>query len=508
MPELSDKPKRHLPFPLDDSAGLQSEVPENGDFIDFTWQTEDSSERVTIQLELSQDEYTALASAVNVGSDIAYSTDADYIWWIWCRAFRGAIMVDCGEVADCFESEIITNTTLQNSITNAVNNFGFGNANHINGDITTIPDRNLPSALSENVAPLVECNLDVLWAGIRHGIVDRMDDACRDLLEDLALIPDAIERLAVFIDVVPVIGDIAQGLAFQVTEVIPDLIDLYNSYSSEATLDELACEIFALVCADCHYPTFNEIFDVYNSHAISGIARDGVTLSEIASLLLDLVGGGAKTAYFTLQVWQLWILFVQATFNGESGTNAILKYVHLGEDFANDNWYTLCDTCNEAYASMEFDYTKSQYGSTLAGGFSSGKTGTYVAGSGWRLDSLSVGSSLLTIAQPLLPSYVIRSVSFTASFPKTGYVAAFQLRANAGLAGTSLNISPATINPNMWCTAPFTPLTGFAEFAVRLSNNIAASNQSYLQKVRVIFVQPNSPPTATPTTDQTTCDEM
>lgn len=51
------------------------------------WTTEDSNERVNVVLNLSLNEFIAIASAIDVGRDVAYGEDSETVWWIWNRAF-------------------------------------------------------------------------------------------------------------------------------------------------------------------------------------------------------------------------------------------------------------------------------------------------------------------------------------------------------------------------------------------------------------------------------------
>lgn len=267
--------------------------------------------------------------------------------------------MDCEDVADCVEAQLIVNESLRNSIFNTTIANGFGNPNRINATGTKVADRNSVGALEEPIIELENCDLNALWSGIRHGIVDRLDDNARDMLEDLAAIPNVIERLAVFIDIVPVMGDVAEGVVFQITEVIPDLLDLYNSASSEAFLDGWACDLFSMVCSQCRFPTFTEITEYSLTHGLAGLpALPDATLETIAEFVLDAIGNPAAIAYHTIMFWQLMVLNFQATFAGASGTAAIQKYVRLGVDFSNDNWVDLCEACEEQYAVWTHDFTQ------------------------------------------------------------------------------------------------------------------------------------------------------
>jgi len=81
---------RVLPFPLKNPTvigGIVGSGENESPFDVLQWVTSDPDERVTVELQLSLNEYVALASSIDVGRDIAYGTESQYVWWLWTRAF-------------------------------------------------------------------------------------------------------------------------------------------------------------------------------------------------------------------------------------------------------------------------------------------------------------------------------------------------------------------------------------------------------------------------------------
>ena len=81
---------RKLPYPLYNpvaSGGVVGSDDNESPNDTVTWVTSDPNERVVVELELSLNEYVALASSLDVGRDIAYGTESQFIWWLWTRAF-------------------------------------------------------------------------------------------------------------------------------------------------------------------------------------------------------------------------------------------------------------------------------------------------------------------------------------------------------------------------------------------------------------------------------------
>lgn len=64
-------------------AVLQDAVP----LLDLSdWSDPDPDVRISVTLDVSLNEYIALANCVDIGRDIAYGDNSGYLWWLWCRA--------------------------------------------------------------------------------------------------------------------------------------------------------------------------------------------------------------------------------------------------------------------------------------------------------------------------------------------------------------------------------------------------------------------------------------
>lgn len=499
---FSDKGTRKLPFPLTSALEPVADTPNETISYGIVTGFPDETTRVNITLNLSLDEYVALATAIDVGRDIAFAEDSELIWWTWVRAFtEGNPSMSCADVADCVESEIVANNTdlinilTQNSISN-----GFSNTNHVNGDITTVLDRNAPLSLDEPIVPEFECNLDKLWAGIRHGIVARLDDTARDMLEDLAAINDLPQRFQAFIDVIPVIGDIAEAVVEVTTEVIPDILNLYNSHSSEAVLDEIACDLFAMVCNQCEYPTFKQVYDYYSTLGYEMNSMEAQTLAPMVQKLGAMISAfqPASVVYHTMITFQLFTLYLNAVWNGNAGKETVFKFATLGEDYANDNWLQLCDTCDQAYMEFIFDFTQQSYSSYRTGNFSGSiMSGDYIAGVGWRVSAINTTDGLMQVGLPMLPEWQVKAVAIqtTAADGGTPNFWRTRIQSNSG-AGTVTGNMNAADAPYAKRQNFANPITGFKEYAIRMPGSLESGLT--LEKIAMKFVAGSAPLGSTP----------
>jgi len=93
---------RKLPYPVDNSAANSSNIsgePECSGSSAVLF-PDNPDERTLVPFWLSLNEYNLLANCVDVGADIAYSTDAQRVLYIWLRNTRCADMI-CDFITGC-----------------------------------------------------------------------------------------------------------------------------------------------------------------------------------------------------------------------------------------------------------------------------------------------------------------------------------------------------------------------------------------------------------------------
>lgn len=353
MPFDSPYPARGLHYPLDRAVQTHADTPLGETVNIFTWPTPDPDERVRITHELSLNEYVGLATCVDVGSDIAFAEDAVKLWWIWVRSVN---TVDfCTQVAECIASNVVT----QQAVINMLNQSGAINPNKIDPSTPQMNNRFPQTQRGQQIIPPpADCNLDELWGGIREGIVKYLDDTARNFLEDVVAQADKGERAASIISAIPLVGDLAASLITQFVELAPDLLNLFNAYSSESALDTAACGLFELVCAQCRYPTYDEVFSYFASAGISGLDDiANLTWTAITDLLFGSSNLAALVCWHTIVAYELFTLYLGGTFLGRQGTKTLQIWADIGDELPSDNWELLCDACVPTGWGYEIDFT-------------------------------------------------------------------------------------------------------------------------------------------------------
>lgn len=300
----------------------------------------DPDEKVSLELNISLNEFIQLASTIDVGRDIAYGDDSVKIWNLWSTVIM-PIILDCQDVANCID----TSAEVQQSISSTLDQSG--NINPDKSDSNTTTMTRLPQYSTDSVAPPPDnCDLDKLWSGIRE-MVARIDDKGRDVLEDLALINDKAEQIQGLIDIVPLLGDIIADVAEFFTQAVPDLLNGYNAFSNETEIDNLACELFSMVCNECRYPTFEEVLSVYSSKSIAGLATNPQLLnySQVWGFVRQLPAFNGSLTYHSVNTWQLITYYFGSVFSRSRGKNTLNIWTSIGEELPTDNWILLCNGC-------------------------------------------------------------------------------------------------------------------------------------------------------------------
>lgn len=485
--DSNQKPRR-LPYPLRNPETQGVSQPETTpEPITFEWETADSDEIVSIRLELSLNEYTALAACVDVGRDIAFNQDADWLWQIWTKAFRGAIMVDCGGIADCIESE----QSVQDAIVNVINNSGNVNPDYIteqDAENPIIDDRFPNENRDEIIRQPENCDLDVIWAGILF-MVQRLDDRGRDWLEQIVSKADTWQRIAEFAGTVPIVGELSENVLLAFINSAEDILNLYNAYSTPEQLEEIACDLFSMVCAECRYPTYNEVADYYASFAIEDMQDwANIGLRFMVDYLTGSSGLASIVAYYSVITFQLWVMYAEATFFGLRGAKWLAIWLDNGEEFANNAWELLCDPCTPPLSAIRYD-------------FALGELGWYLIGNGqYDADCCWTGTNIDVTPPGSRDDMHIR-IDFAGDLPKVaGYIVEItRVDGNAGTGDDRMTVDSSNSGASMantsfqnganirWYRKGFTPATvTFVRMQQRVRNETLNTAKGYVFKIWLI----------------------
>lgn len=321
---------RPLPYALKDSEDMESVVGSGGvsELSLDDWATEDADERVDIVLNISLNEYVALASTIDVGRDIAYGDNSIYLWWVWVRSLIS--MSICDAVTACIndpESGVMQAILEQITLTDGDSSIENGQSQ---GDLI----------IGTTANPT--CSLDMLWGGI-ESVIERANQNNIDVLEQLEVSTNTFEWVA----------EVAGGLFGVELPVIQSLMDwaqfiqdsILENYEAEITtayLEELQCDLFCLSKSNCELTP--EILVDYFYDRLSSVLTIGSLLSDTAEFIITGSWSGTEIAdvFFLSQFAfraQLGRWFEDIAFG------SIDLDMRLGFTNPSDNWILLCDEC-------------------------------------------------------------------------------------------------------------------------------------------------------------------
>lgn len=512
-----ERPSRLLTYPLREDLVLDAADNADGAITKVTadFFPTDPDEKIDVTFNLSFNEFTAIASSIDIGRDIGYGEQSALIWWTWIRSLKGigGAAVTCEDVADCIETSdevqnaITTNYNIMLQILMATANSGTGDTPAIDSETSTI--YNTPFAagtvgtVSEPIKELDNCNLDALWAGIRDGIVARLDDNARSMLEFLVTKADLAERATALIGAIPIFGSMAQAVLDQMVAAAPDMLNLFDSYSSIENMDTIACEIFGQVCAECRYPTMEEVYTYYALYGITGMNDlENIVISTATDLLFGSTELVALAFYHTMISYQLFILLLGAKFHGATGTAAIVRMANLGEDSANDNWILLCDSCNESYQLWTWDFSTQGQGEFYKDTVTPASNAIFLAGQGWRAGNYGAGKRG-DVCMAFNPAWKIRGVGMVIEGSTPSSTIFYRRPTWGSNTGVVAPSAGTTCGEYTKAWDGYLGLDGYNELLFFWQGG--ATDIMTLKKVSIVFDTGFSPQPAIPTTDSTIC---
>lgn len=353
---------RKLPYPLDRAINIQSIVDNDDEPCGLPAFPEDLNEKIPVTFMLSLNEFVALATAVDVGSDIAYGEDGIAVWYLWVASVMCASF--CEQVAECVDNDISVQQALINQIQNNPS-FWMAIVDAISATGTAVVGQPITETEAQSdITPDVihtgtGCDLDMSW-GASLFLVQSANRTITDFFEAMETLTNIPERLEKLVGLIPAIGNTLENIVGFANELYDDLRENYAAAYTEAYEEQLACEIFCIIRADCSL-TVDDIIDVLS-------ARLAIDTPTVFASVITFIGTGTFAGQPVVDA-MMWLYFNALKFGqafgaqvaGALGIRPLTQLMGLGADtLASDNWQTLCECpvlCNsydfrlDAYAS-------------------------------------------------------------------------------------------------------------------------------------------------------------
>jgi len=287
---------RGLPYPLRNQVSNDNVVSDLGLTVnDFIW-PEDPEERTLLPLWVSQHEFTAISSAMDVGADIAYPVQYIEVMWILMRNLRYNVPI-CSALIDCINNDVDTKQAIIDALLGS-EEFKDYISESVRG-LTT----------GQIVGPLVagSCDESVV-AGKMIALVEALDTNNSDALEIVEVGTNDEEKVAALLEGIPIVDELPFGDIIDfLQDLLEDFGENYNAASTTERKDELARDLwcFALQKEDCAL-SFADLFEFFNDRVSSGLT--------LGSLVENIVQWVALGDFGTDQLVFDGMMFLQIAF--------------------------------------------------------------------------------------------------------------------------------------------------------------------------------------------------
>lgn len=366
---VSNADTRKLSFPLQNPETVVGDTPDDGTpLIPFSWQTTDSQEKVIVTLELSLDEYVALASAIDVGRDIAYGSDTNLLWWIWTRSINP--MSFCARVIECIESDADTKAALSQYLID--NGYRQEAGNPASPDIYT------ENPLLIDGSTIVGCDNDNLFGAISQ-FIEFIDKRLTDLFEILETETNVVERSQIIAEAIPISDSLGvDSVAAAFDQAVEEISEGYAAVFTTELYDEYRCDLFCIGKDTCEM-SFQTIADYFNDR-IANAPPAGQFAEYIEWLITgDFAGTQIADAAFS-------IVFSALAYGSSAlGMNMerLMQSMVSALNDPNSDWNVLCE-CGDAWCKVfDFDIDNGGWQSgTRAAGWTASYTDPYWTKSG------------------------------------------------------------------------------------------------------------------------------
>lgn len=340
-----DAAPRPLPYPLDRASNLEVVVPEDTFVCGIPEFPEDSDEKIPVVFNLSLNDFVALATSIDVGSDIAYGDDGLKIWYLWVASVMCANF--CDEVAECIDNSENVQTALANQIRNnpllamAIAD-AIGGIGGFTPGVPISPEQATSDITPGNIHDGDTCDLNASWGAALY-LTQSANRLITDFFESTETLTNVLERMQKLVGLIPAIGNTIENLASFADELYDDLKEGYAGAYNETVEEQIACDIFCVIQENCTL-TVDDLIQIFAD-------RLGTISPTVFASVITFVGTGTFVGtpivdamyYLYFTAMKFGQVFGSAT-SGMFGIRPLTQLMGLGADqLASDNWITLCD---------------------------------------------------------------------------------------------------------------------------------------------------------------------
>lgn len=242
---------------------------------DFAWPS-DPEERTILPLWLSQREFTAILSAMDVGADIAYPEQYIEVMWLMVRNLRYPMPI-CSLIIQCIENDPDTKQAIVDMLTQ-------------NQTFNQYIDNTVQGLVGQALTgPLIAGSCDPsIVAGKMMALVERLDTNNKDALEIIEVGTNDEEKVSALIEAIPgvnqePIGDIIDFIQ----DLLEDFGENYEAISTVARREALAEDLYCLAQSktDCAL-SYADLFEFFQFKAQSALTLESL-IGDVLNFVID-----------------------------------------------------------------------------------------------------------------------------------------------------------------------------------------------------------------------------
>lgn len=327
---------RRLPFPLLSQVSNENTTDDAGQAEnEFVW-PEDPTERTVFPLWISQQEFTALGSAIDVGADIAYPLQYVAIMWLWMRNARYGVNI-CQLIQECIEASPGVQQALRDFVVSD---------SAINRHINDIAEAKALTAGQRGQSLLKPntCGNDFLFSQASQ-MVFLLNQVSEDIFEALEVETNTLERAQLLVSAIPAVGGFLpfDEILSLADTLVDNVREEYLGAYNQVLYDETRCDLFCYIQEDCSM-SIDDAISFYEEQLAQSVPQDPL---EAFVFMLQFVATGNVPGSVSVYAMHLIVLSAIRLSQNVFGLNfgsLGLRITAAGND-ADPDWEILCEDC-------------------------------------------------------------------------------------------------------------------------------------------------------------------
>lgn len=306
---------------------------------EFVWPS-DPEERAILPLYVSQREFTAILSSMDVGADIAYPEQYISVMWIMVRNLRYGVNI-CDMIASCIANDENVQATLRAFIQNDVS---------MREWVEDVVQQGAPVSPEKNTGLIVQTeDLDALFGAVTY-LVDTMNGANEDLYQAIEASSNNREGGQILFESIPIfetlpLDEISEYVDFMVSSVAENYASAYTTTPITGLRDRIRCALFCLARNNGNSLSWEQIAEYFWGEVNFTVGNYYEVISDFVEFVTTGSWSGEEIATISFANIAS-VLSGAQEFAGMTFPN-LTAIMQLGLNDPDPDWMMLCEECDD-----------------------------------------------------------------------------------------------------------------------------------------------------------------